>query len=451
MFEATSAFAFFDYFRIPYRIVSFDAPAGRHALRVAGTDGPLLTWPSGGGELGRQVVDGIPIYAHLTGAAPRRETDGGVALPFDPGEVMWRYWSEHYGDRSRARAALVRLYYLLRPLIPRPLQIRLRQAFTRVQEQATFPAFPVETALHDFHEWMFQLVASFAGRPVPWLDLWPGGHAWAFVLTHDVETADGLANIEVLREIERAAGQPSSWNFVPLRYETPDEVRAALRDEGCEVGVHGLRHDGRDLGSRRLLRRRLPAIRSYAERWQAAGFRSPATQRTWEWMPSLGFAYDSSYHDTAPYEPRPGGSCSYLPYFVGSPGGPGDMVELPITLPMDHTLFTILEHPDATLWLDKAAHLRDRGGMALILTHPDYAGDPRVTDGYRQLLDKFHDDPTVWRALPCEVAQWWQRRATSTPHRDAAGWTVRGPAADDATVRMCRPGTPALGSTRSRP
>jgi hypothetical protein len=75
---------------------------------------------------------------------------------------------------------------------------------------------------------------------------------------------------------------------------------------------------------------------------------------------------------------RPGGSCSYLPYFIGNPGGPGDPVELPITLPMDHTLFQILQHDDATVWLDKAARVRDRGGMVLILTHPDYADDPRV-------------------------------------------------------------------------
>ena len=41
---------------------------------------------------------------------------------------------------------------------------------------------------------------------------------------------------------------------------TMTSVRA-LQDEGCEVGVHGLRHDGRDLGSRRLMEKRLPAMR----------------------------------------------------------------------------------------------------------------------------------------------------------------------------------------------
>jgi peptidoglycan/xylan/chitin deacetylase (PgdA/CDA1 family) len=480
MFEATGEFAFFDYFRIPYRITPEPGPG----FRTLSAGGPFLAWPDGTGTLGKYHLGenhlgenhlgenrpgenrpgGIPFVARVGDdgelrsrrgldwqpiatvvddggdpvAAVWRDAGGNLLLPFDPGEVMWRFFSEHYQDADRRaglRAALVRAYYALRPAIPRPVQIALRRAFTRVQEQAPFPAFPVETALHDFYDWLFRLVAGLADRPVPWLGLWPDDHDWALVLTHDVETAAGLAGLDRLRDIERAAGHPSSWNFVPRRYEMPAEVPAALEAEGCEVGVHGLRHDGRDLGSLRLLRRRLPAIRDYAGRWGAVGFRSPATQRTWEWMPLLGFEYDTSYHDTAPYEPRPGGSCSYLPYFIGDPGRPGDMVELPITLPMDHTLFTILRAPDATTWLDKAAFLRSRGGMALILTHPDYAGDPRVTEGYRRLLETYAEDPTVWRALPREVAAWWQRRARSTVEPDGDGWVVRGPAAGEGRVR----------------
>jgi hypothetical protein len=52
-------------------------------------------------------------------------------------------------------------------------------------------------------------------------------------------------------------------------------------------------------------------------------------------MASLPFEYDSSYPDTDPFEPQPGGCCSWLPYFNGP------LVELPITLPQDHTLFVI--------------------------------------------------------------------------------------------------------------
>ena len=82
-----------------------------------------------------------------------------------------------------------------------------------------------------------------------------------------------LRNLDLLREPERELGYRSSWNFVPLRYQVPDDLVHALQREGCEVGVHGLRHDGRDLGSRRLLAKRLPLMREYADRWRAVGFR----------------------------------------------------------------------------------------------------------------------------------------------------------------------------------
>ena len=147
---------------------------------------------------------------------------------------------------------------------------------------------------------------------------------------------------------------------------------ADLKGAGFEVGVHGLYHDGHDLESRERLMERLPEIRDYAERWGAAGFRSPATHRRWEWMGLLGFDYDSSFPDTDPYEPQPGGCCSWLPFFID------DLVELPITLPQDHTLFEILRHADASVWSAKAGLIRERGGMALILTHPDYMTDERL-------------------------------------------------------------------------
>ena len=72
-------------------------------------------------------------------------------------------------------------------------------------------------------------------------------------------------------------------------------------------------------------------------------------------MPLLGFDYDSSYPDTDPFEPAAGGCCTWLPFFNG------DLVELPITLPQDHTLFVILRR-DSRLWLEKADVLRRAAG-----------------------------------------------------------------------------------------
>ena len=505
MFEASHPFAFFDYFRVPYNVglpQGADGARGRPAgtpqvgrLRsVPHADCPArsLFWlraDDGGtaraafGRLGRYKLHDFIFFGHVApdaavpallpvlgggwypadpvlGADGRavaaiwRDRGGNVFLPFDPGEVMQRFWSERYREVGRpapahiAHALLLRCYYLIRPVLPRPLQLQLRRVFTRAQGRSSFPAWPVEESLHDLYAWLFALTAELASAPVPFLDLWPGGRSWALVLTHDVETDAGQQDINLLRAPERELGYQSSWNFVAMRYRVDDNVVRSLQAEGCEVGVHGLHHDGRDLGSRRMLEKRLPAMRSYAQRWNAVGFRSPGTQRQWAWMPRLGFDYDSSYSDTDPYEPQPGGCCTYLPYFND------DMVELPITLPQDHTLFTILQHPDAEVWLRKAHLLRERNAMALVLTHPDYARDPRISEGYRRLLDAFRDDHTAWRALPRDVAAWWRRRAASSIRGNGGGWAIEGPAAGEGKVRFATAGrwprSSATGSAADR-
>jgi hypothetical protein len=147
-------------------------------------------------------------------------------------------------------------------------------------------------------------------------------------------------------------------------------------------------------------------MRAAAERWGAVGFRAPATQRRWEWMPLLGFDYDSSYPDTDPYEPQAGGCCSSVPFFNG------ELVELPITVPQDHTVFEILGGEDESLWIEKIEFLRARGGMALMLTHPDYLPEGGLAfRAYERVLARYADDTTAWKALPRDVAAWWRRRS----------------------------------------
>jgi hypothetical protein len=482
LFRTSHPFAFFDYFRTPYE-VGPPRPGHGHpgaaafvrtltALPRPGQAARSLLWvgadarpaaPSAAGQLGCYRLGNFTFFGHVAPdaaalamlaqpargwhpaesiraadgrrvAAIWRDTEGNVFLPFDPGEVMRLFWSEGYREVRRSalaaagRAAALRGYYLARPALPRSVQLALRRRFTRLQAASPFPRWPIEDSLHDFYDWLFALIAGLANEPVPFLSLWPGGRSWALVLTHDVETAAGLRDMNLLRAPERDRGYRSSWNFVGARYQVDDESVRLLQDDGCEIGVHGLRHDGRDLAGR-FMDERLPAMWEHASRWNAVGFRSPATHRSWELMHRLGFDYDSSYTDTDPYEPQPGGCCSFLPYFNHG------TVELPITLPQDHTLFTILQHADAGLWLRKAGHIRDRGGMVLVLTHPDYAHDQRLADGYRALLGTFADDGTAWRALPREVAAWWRGRAASTIRSQGGGWTIDGPAS--GTGRVC--------------
>lgn len=476
-----------DYLRVPYRVAE-PMPSGPEpgddqlpdfaslARAEAGAEHapPRLYWIDrrdarlDGIELARHDIGGIPVFARALpavqlaaelpgtwrpsradepsgesdpsgggGAMVWRHPSGSILLPFDPSEAVEALWSEAYLAASRgprrSYAAALRIYYRLRPVLPRPLQIAVRRGYSRVQGRRAFPRWPIEPAFHDLLRWFYLHVVEIARQPVPWIAPWPAPKQWAIVLTHDVETAAGQERIAQLRDVERQLGYRSSWNFVARRYRIDEELVRDLRDDGFEAGVHGLFHDGRDLESLATLEARLPEMREVARRLGAVGFRAPATQRRWEWMPRLGFEYDSSYPDTDPYEPQPGGCCAWWPV----PNG--DMVELPITQPQDHTLFSILGHRDERAWVDKARRLRERSGMAVMLTHPDYLRTADEAAPYRRFLEEFEDDPSAWRALPREVAAWWQRRAASTVEVDGEGWRIVGPAAGEAAVSLDPP------------
>lgn len=370
-------------------------------------------------------------------ASIRRSPNGDVVLPFSPDDAVKAFWSESYrnagsqsGAKQLARTVALRGYYAARPLVPRRAQIRLRQAFSAVQGRTRFPAWPVETALRSLYDLVFSLLREISEEPVPRLAPWPDGKRWALVLTHDVETELGYRNIHVLRDVERERGFRSSWNFVPLRYDVGDDVVDELWGDGFEVGVHGLYHDGRDLESRAMLMERLPRMQEWGARWRSVGFRSPATHRSWELMPLLPFDYDSSSPDTDPYEPRPGGCLSWLPFFNEQ------LVELPITLPQDHTLFVILGKRDEGVWVEKTDEIRRANGMALVITHPDYMLEPALVAAYHGFLRRFADDETLWKALPKDVAAWWRRRDASTIERADGDWLVVGPAAGEGRIEL---------------
>jgi hypothetical protein len=122
-------------------------------------------------------------------------------------------------------------------------------------------------------------------------------------------------------------------------------------------------------------------------------------------MAELGCLYDSSFPDTDPYEPQPGGCCSILPYFLD------DLVELPITLVQDHTLFEILRTADIGPWTTKSDWIIRNHGLINIITHPDYLDTPRRLRMYEEFLEYLASQEGGWHALPREVAAWWRGRA----------------------------------------
>jgi peptidoglycan/xylan/chitin deacetylase (PgdA/CDA1 family) len=182
-----------------------------------------------------------------------------------------------------------------------------------------------------------------------------------------------------------------------------------LTDRGFEIGAHGITHDRSLFSSRTRFEKQLPALRDLTRRLNAVGFRSPSTHRVFDWLADLPVEYDCTIPNSDPYEPQPGGCCSVFPFFIGP------VVELPYTLPQDHTLLTLLGHRSLDLWIKQATAIDREHGLIQCVSHPDpgYLGDTNSRALYAEFLRAMADRKDVWRTLPRTVASWWRRRASA--------------------------------------
>jgi peptidoglycan/xylan/chitin deacetylase (PgdA/CDA1 family) len=324
------------------------------------------------------------------------------------GPDHWRLsWAKH-------------VYYMLKPVLPRPFTCLLRRVH-RHRAGSTFPlGWPVEARYVRFQwEVMRQLLIATDKHSLSFVHFWPQGQQFAFVLTHDIETAKGQANVRAVADLDESFGFRSSFNFVPERYSLDDGLIEELRQRGFEVGVHGLNHDGKLFGSRREFMRRVKRINRHLKAFGAAGFRSPCTLRHPEWMQALDIEYDLSFFDTDPYEPIPGGVMSIWPFTIGR------FVELPFTLAQDCTLTVILRETTARLWLRKVGFIQEYHGMVLVNTHPDYLLDAVTWNVYAEFLQAMKQREGYWHALPRDVARWWRARSDAVVEPSLAD-AVRG-------------------------
>lgn len=305
--------------------------------------------------------------------------------------------------RSDAKAAQLspafRAYYRLRSLIPLPV----RQLLQRHRQIKPVPNWYLP---EQFVAAMVDDVRKSADG-VSIVYPWPDGANFAFVPTHDVETADGMRRIEKIAALEEELGFRSSWNVVPHKYPVDRGLLRDLQSRGFEIGVHGYNHDGKLFTSKAIFDRRAPAINAALKDFGAVGFRAPMVHRNLAWLQSLDVEYDASYFDIDPFQAMPGGVGSLWPFVAGR------FVELPYTLPQDHTLFVALNETSGRIWEEKLDFVAKLGGMALFITHPDYLDSDYRIDAYRRLLEKARAMQGMWHALPKEVAAWWRERDQS--------------------------------------
>lgn len=318
------------------------------------------------------------------------------------------------------------LFYALKPLLPRAVQIFARRIRARRRLTRYSHVWPIDP--------------QSAEKPAGWAG-WPDNRRFALVLTHDVESALGHDRSLEIMELDRSFGFRSAFYFVAEQYRVSPAVRAALTESGFEVGVHGLHHNSSLYASRDAFQAQAARINACLEQWSACGFRSPSMLHNLDWMHALNIRYDASTFDTDPFEPQPDGMGTIFPFWVSNGRPEAGYVELPYTLPQDFTLFVVLKEQSIDIWKRKLDWVAGQGGMAHVITHPDYMraeGDslknwqyPRRY--YREFLEYVWTryEGQYWNALPKEVAAFWMKRCASER-------SAQGDAALDPSVRCSR-------------
>jgi peptidoglycan/xylan/chitin deacetylase (PgdA/CDA1 family) len=235
------------------------------------------------------------------------------------------------------------------------------------------------------------------------------------VLTHDVEGKKGLARCWQLAKLEEMLGFRSSFNFVAEDYKISQDLFNYLRGGGFEIGLHGIRHKGNLFRSRKTFRRETDKIKNYLKEWGAVGFRCPSMYHNLHWIGELAVDYDSSTFDIDPFEPQADGVGTIYPFMVGKKESQKSYVELPYTLPQDFLIYIMMGETTSSVWRKKLNWIADQGGMALLVTHPDYmsfdagrdsAADEYPVAFYSEFLEhvKACYEGQYWHALPREVA-----------------------------------------------
>ena len=236
------------------------------------------------------------------------------------------------------------------------------------------------------------------------------GKKYAFILTHDVDTREGLRKAKMLKKIEHKYDVPSAWYVPSKRYKLDADAIRELANRG-EVGAHGTKHDGKlNRLPRNALVERLREAKQILENItgeKVEGFRAPLLQHNVRIIHALrdaGYAYDTSIPTWEPRHPN-----TMKVHGIGTmyPLTLEGITEIPVTLPQDHQLLHVLglSPKDVTReWINMIDTIKEIGGLCTILMHPDYElADPENLGKYEELLNTIASDNEVLVSLPINI------------------------------------------------
>lgn len=364
---------------------------------------------------------------------------GRVYLPFDPAQIVDNLRAERYrakagGLKAWPGSSLLRNgYYLLRPLMPVSIRKHFQKLYFRGWDRIHFPSWPVDFTVERIHETLLILaLKARSGKPIPFIWFWPDGAPSCTIVTHDVETVAGVEMCAQLMDMNDSFGVKTSFQVVPEeRYPVHESFLAQIRSRGFEVNVHDLNHDGHLFRNKAEFERRASIINHYVRTFGAAGFRSAVMYRNIDWYSALKVDYDMSVPNVSHLDPQQGGCCTAFPFFVRN------IVELPVTLTQDYSLFHILGQYSIDVWVEQIDLILRKNGLISVIVHPDYIDTPKARRVYADMLGhltNLRSAGQTWIALPKEVAQWWRQRDRLALVQRGDSWLIEGEGSERARL-----------------
>ena len=397
-------------------------------------------------ELGYFSFDNGVCFGRSTAGSPARlagtglldlsghvTSDGStLRLPFDPSEIVdnlrrERYTANGYPDNRAMLSGEVlrKIYYWIRPLLAVSVRKHFQRLALRNWERLPFPAWPVDRTVEHIHERLLFLSAKAQKvENIPFIWFWPEGASCCVIVTHDVETKEGVSLIPRLMDTDEAFGIKASFQLIPQKqYTVGAELLNTIEARGFEVAIQDLTHDGDLFDERDEFLRRARLINRHLQEYRAQGFRAGRMYRNADWYEALEISYDMSIPNVAHLDPQRGGCCTVFPFFIGR------ILELPLTTTQDYSLFHVLGDYSIELWKRQIALIMEKHGLVSFIVHPDYVREEKALGVYKALLDyvsRLRDERDVWVALPREVNRWWRERSQMRLVREGGRWRIEG-------------------------
>ena len=245
--------------------------------------------------------------------------------------------------------------------------------------------------------------------------MWKGKTS-CYIVTHDVDTRQGLTRASSIKKLEEKYDIESAWYVRTKHYSLDSGTIKDLANHG-EVGVHGAQHSGNLVG--------LPNQKLYQLLYEAKqllgkisdspvkGFRSPLLQHNstiFEQLKKADYSYDTSVPTWEPKHPQ-----TMSPFGIGTvfPLVLSNLVEIPVSTVQDHQLLYVLGFAPKDLqaeWLSEMALIKDLNGCCVFLSHPEYKlFDEHNSVVYEELLNEIKTTRNAWLTTPNQLVHDFER------------------------------------------